>query len=100
MLFEWDTNKNESNIKNHDGVSFHDAEQIFYDDFALEEYDAAHSDLNEQRFNRIGTSKKGVLFVVYTVRGDTENERIRIISARFAEKFEENIYWEERRSYE
>lgn len=100
MKFEWDINKAALNIRNHDGIDFDDAEETFYDEFALDEYDAAHSELGEQRFNRIGLARKGILFVVYAVRGGGENEVIRIISARHAEKAEEESYRLSRKGYE
>ena len=46
--FEWDTNKNAINQNKH-GVSFEEAETVFYDDNALLEYDELHSD-KEDRF--------------------------------------------------
>ena len=96
MKFEWDINKAELNIKNH-GVSFSEAEEVFYDDFALDVYDDSHSDFEEQRFLILGLTAKGVLLVVYTVRIE---EIYRIISARKATKSEENSYWDERNKYE
>jgi uncharacterized DUF497 family protein len=64
------------------------------DEFAFEEFDAAHSSLEEKRFSCIGSTGKQQLYVVYTVRYEgTENEVYRIITARLAES-------EERESYE
>lgn len=96
MNFEWDTNKAELNIKNH-GVSFDEAKNIFFDDFALDVLDDSHSDFTKQRFLILGLTAKSVLLVVYTVR---EEESYRIISARKATKSEEASYWSERRDYE
>lgn len=96
MNFEWDINKAELNIKNH-GVSFGEAEEAFFDDFALDVYDDSHSDFTEQRFQILGLTTKGVLLVVYTIRYE---ETYRIISARKATKSEENSYWNERKKYE
>lgn len=96
MKFEWDINKAELNIKNH-GVSFDEAEEVFFDDFALDVYDDAHSDFDEQRFQVLGLTVKDVLLVVYTVRYE---EIYRIISARKATKSEEDSYWNERKKYE
>ena len=42
MYFEWDENKNEKNKLKH-GVSFEEAETVFYDEQALLEYDDLHS---------------------------------------------------------
>ncbi len=92
MNFEWDINKAELNIKLH-GVSFDEAKEVFFDDFALDVYDDSHSDFTEIRFNILGLTITGVLLVVYTMK---ENEIYRIISARKATKTEENSYWNER----
>lgn len=96
MIFEWDINKEQSNIKKHE-VSFGEAEEVFSDDFGLDVYDDSHSDFSEQRFNVLGLSRKGVLLVVYTVRYE---EVYRIISARKATNSEETSYWDERKKYE
>ncbi len=96
MNFEWDINKAALNIKNH-GVSFKEAEEAFFDDFALDLYDDAHSDFAEQRFKILGMTAKGVLLVVYTIRHE---DFYRIISARKATRSEANSYWEERKKYE
>ena len=47
LKFEWDENKNRSNIKKH-GISFEEASSVFYDDEALIISDEAHSE-NEER---------------------------------------------------
>ena len=96
MKFEWDINKAKLNIKNHN-VSFKEAEQAFFDNFALDLYDDSHSDFAERRFQILGLTLKGVLLVVYTIRYE---EMYRIISARKATKMETNSYWEERKRYE
>jgi len=93
MKFEWDINKAKLNIKNH-GVSFIEAEDVFFDDFALDVYDDSHSDFEEQRFQILGLTTKGILLVVYTIRYE---EIYRIISARKATKSEEISYWNERK---
>ena len=86
MLFEWDAEKAKVNFERH-GVSFEEAKMAFADTNLLEAIDEAHSD-DEMRYNLIGLATKGLLFVVYTERG----EAIRIISARKANKFEEDVY--------
>ena len=43
LRFEWNPNKNESNIKKH-GVDFIEAETVFQDEMALELFDGRHSD--------------------------------------------------------
>jgi uncharacterized protein len=97
MNFEWDENKAKLNIKNHDGISFEDAKEVFADDYSLDVFDDSHSNFDENRFRVIGLTIKGVLLVVYTVR---DQETYRIISARKATKLEEITYWNERKNYE
>lgn len=89
LSFEWDENKNEINKKKH-GVSFEEAKTVFYDTYALCEYDENHSG-DEERFRILGASKKGnILIVVHCIR--TKNT-IRIISSR-------NATTNERKGYE
>ena len=85
-IVEWDDAKNELNIKKH-GVSFETAAYIFNDVNRIEVFDKAHGD-EEDRYYTIG--KVGdLLFVVYTDRGEV----FRLISARFATKREEEMYY-------
>jgi uncharacterized DUF497 family protein len=87
LLFEWDDEKAAINLKKH-GVSFQTAALVFYDENRIEMYDSEHS-LEEDRYNTIGMVED-VLFVVYTERKD----RLRIISARLANKKERSMYYE------
>ena len=89
MIFEWDENKALANIKKH-GVSFEEARAVFYDDYAVLFDDPDHSEA-EDRFLMIGmSSEKGVCIVSHCYR--SEDERIRIISARKATRTERSIY--------
>lgn len=88
MTYEWDDEKNESNKKKHDGISFEMAVRVFLDDKRLERYDAIHSTDTEDRWDILGMVDD-VLFVVYTER----REHIRIISARKATKAEKEVYF-------
>ena len=63
------------------------AAHVFEDEYYIEMYDFENSD-TEDRYIVIGKVEE-VLFVVYTERGDT----IRLISARLADKFEEELYY-------
>ena len=81
MIYDWDTNKAEINLKNHN-LSFEEATLVFEDLFALELFDDEHSNLEEKRFIRLGLANGVILFVVYTMRGK-DAEVYRIISARF-----------------
>jgi len=90
MTFEWDEEKNKCNKKKH-GVSFEMAVRVFLDEKRLEKFDEEHSTLDEERYNIIGrVSDMLILFVVATDR----NSRVRIISARPAEKEEKEEYYE------
>ena len=89
MTFEWDENKNNSNKKKHDGVSFEIAARVFLDDKRIEKYDALNSTFDEERYQAIGMVNE-VLFVVFTERA---SDRIRIISARPATQEENNEYY-------
>lgn len=95
MNFEWDENKALENIKKHDGITFEEASLAFFDEWAIEEFDDAHSDLTENRFILIGLVGNRLLRVTYTVR-----EKIRIISAEKARPFEERAYNKNRNEYD
>lgn len=88
MIFEWDDKKYKSNLKKH-GVSFKDACFVFYDFNAVHFEDSKHSE-KEVRFNVIGYTPKGLLFVVYVEH--LKNGKYRMISARKASKKEKGIY--------
>jgi uncharacterized DUF497 family protein len=76
MKITWDTKKAASNPKNHDGVTFEEAQHVLIDPFALTREDSDSE--NEQRFVTLGMGGIGrILMVVYTYREET----IRIISA-------------------
>ena len=86
--FEWDDAKDLSNQRKH-GLSFAEARQLFESgvDY-LEIFDVEHSEL-EDRFIAIGPIDRGLVVVVYTER---EEELIRIIGARLANKREQALY--------
>ena len=89
-MFEWDDNKNQLNIKKH-GVDFNDAWTVFNDDNILYEVDDEHS-FNEERLIAIGMSEQSkILYVCHCYRGD--DDIIRLISARKANKTEIEIYY-------
>lgn len=91
MEFEWDEDKAEKNLERH-GVSFNEAAMAFFDENAVELFDALHSD-HEIRFQIVGFSRVRLLFAAFTERG----ENIRIISARKANKKQVRIYNEQNR---
>jgi len=88
-FFEWDITKNDKNILKH-GVNFQEASTVFRDTQAVVLDDPAHS-LDEERFIIIGKSEKQrTLMVCHCYRSN--DEIIRIISARKASKVEKDIY--------
>jgi uncharacterized protein len=91
ITFEWDLAKNETNLQKH-GVSFEEAKSVFYDDFARVIHDPDHSP-DEDRFIIMGMSKRAnILIVVHCYLSN--NEIIRIISARKAARSERKQYQE------
>ena len=86
--FAWDEEKNRINLRKH-GVSFEEAKTVFFDENALLEYDAFHSD-EEDRFRLLGRSDTGnLLLVVHCIRLESV---IRIISCRKATNNEMRNY--------
>ena len=85
--FEWDDEKEKSNLKKH-GVSFEEGATIFNDPRIATISDPDHSE-DEERFVSIGISViRRLLTVIHTYR----TERIRLISARKATKAEKKNY--------
>ena len=90
MQFEWDEDKNKLNLKKH-GVSFEEAQTVFFDPLTKVAPDPEHSKL-EDRFIAVGhSSLHRLLIVVHCFR--EKNETIRIISAR-------KLTTKERKDYE
>ena len=89
MDFEWEDAKAAENVRNH-GLSFAQATQAFRDTFAVEWIDL-REDYGEERIILLGMAGGQLLTVVYTER----EERIRIISARRATKYEQDLYYRE-----
>ena len=87
MRFQWDEEKNRSNQKKHH-ISFEYASYVFDDEYLYEEYDAAHSD-DEDRYDVIGMVDD-IIFVVCTYR---DNDIVRLISARKANRAERRKYY-------
>ncbi|MBW1684189.1 MAG: BrnT family toxin [Deltaproteobacteria bacterium] len=87
LRFEWDDRKNAENRRKH-GVSFEEAQTVFYDDRALLIDDP---DEDEDRFLLLGLSTMlRTLLVCHCYRA--QDEVIRIISARKALKEERADY--------
>ena len=89
MEFEWNPDKADINLRKHN-ISFHEATTVFNDSLSVTFPDPDHS-IGEERYVIIGMSELGkVLIVSHT---DREN-RIRIISARTANRQEKRFYEE------
>ena len=86
MKFEWDENKNISNIKKH-GIDFNDAKEIFNDEYRKISPDL-RKNYKEERWITIGKIADIIIVLVYTIR----NSNHRIISARYAKKKERINY--------
>ena len=117
MTFEYDEEKNKTNIKKH-GISFRSAARVFFDYDRIEMVDEDNSQ-TEKRDDTIGDTSAGNLVVGSTVIGNinraekrvndilfvvyAERERIlengiavevtRLISARLATSFERGLYY-------
>ena len=89
IKFEWDTAKANSNKKKH-GVSFEEAQSVFYDEFAVQFFDEENSG-TEDRFLMLGFSDEARLLIVCHCERNHGNT-IRIISARKATKIESKYY--------
>lgn len=89
VKFEWDENKNRINQKKH-GISFDEAQTVFYDSDARIIDDPEHSAI-EDRFIILGLSKKANILVVCHCYRDSDTI-IRIISARKATTNESKQY--------
>ena len=85
--FEWHDEKAAANLEKH-GVSFEEAQTVFYNPIAFVTCDPNHSE-DEQRLIIIGHSAKWrLLFVSFTDREGA----IRIISAQKATRMEQKEY--------
>lgn len=88
--FEWDTNKAKSNLIKH-GIRFEEAVLVFYDPYHLSLQDRHEN--GEFRWQTIGlVHGLIVIMVAHTVRFESGDEVIRIISARKADRKERSRY--------
>ena len=88
IRFDWDPRKASSNENKH-GVSFEEAQSVFFDEQALllEDQQPRHE---EERFVLLGLSASlRILVVIHALR---EGDVIRIISARKATRLETREY--------
>jgi len=89
MRFEFDSEKAVENRREH-GITFAEAQTVFYDENAIQYDDPEHSDI-EERFLMLGVSERLRILVVSHTFRDTDKV-IRIISARKATKREQRAY--------
>ena len=93
MLFEWDENKRQLNLKKH-GLDFKHVEVVFMDSFALTKEDK-RKDYGEKREITVGMYKDMLLTsVCYTDRDGIT----RVISFRPASKKEKEQYYARKNS--
>jgi uncharacterized DUF497 family protein len=89
IKFDWDHRKAVENLRKH-GVSFEEAQTVFVDENALFMADPDDSS-REDRFLLLGLSSNiSLLVVCHCYRED--NGVIRLISARKAERSEQQLY--------
>lgn len=92
--FVWDERKASANRRKH-GISFKEARTAFFDEFATVYPDPDHSN-EEDRFILLGNSYKLNTVVVCHCFRESES-KIRIISARKADRSEQTEYWNNRK---
>ena len=93
MRFEWDDEKNETNLRKH-GFSFETASLVFEDPNCLTFLERIEA--NEPRWHAIGAVRNTLLFltVVHTYKEQGAEQIVRIISARRANHQEKRRYAE------
>ncbi len=93
MKFEWNEEKNSSNIKKHQ-VSFEEAKEVFFDPMHISKLDHKF-DYFEERWITLGVTNEHKILVVANMFFDENgDEIIRIISARKANE-KERIFYEQ-----
>jgi hypothetical protein len=89
IKFEWDLRKARGNLRKH-GIDFNEASTVFADNLSITIPDPDHSE-DEERWITMGLSNRQRLVVVVHTE---EEETIRLISARTADRFERRKYEE------
>jgi uncharacterized protein len=85
MIFEWDENKQRSNVAKH-GIDFADAKEVFDDPAAYTILSPREG--RERRYVTVGLMRETLVAVIFTRRAGA----IRIISARVARRNERKAY--------
>lgn len=89
IKFGWDPGKARRNLRKH-GIDFEEASTVFADTLSITIPDPDHSE-DEERWVTMGLSNRQRLLVVVHTE---EEETIRIISARTADRLERRKYEE------
>jgi uncharacterized DUF497 family protein len=90
-IFIWDEKKNRTNQIKH-GISFKEAQTVFYDENAILFYDDIHTE-EEERYILLGFSDRARILIVCHLYIEKDTT-IRIFSARKATKNEREYYFE------
>ena len=92
ITFEWSAAKTKAkaNAKKH-GVTFEEAKSVFYDEHAIQFYDEAGSELEDDRFLILGMSAESRMLMICHCERKSGNV-VRIISARKATRKERRPY--------
>jgi uncharacterized protein len=89
IKFDWDRSKARLNLRKH-RIDFDEASTVFADTLSITIPDPDHSE-DEERWVTLGLSNRHRLLVVVHTE---EDETIRLISARRADRFERRKYEE------
>jgi len=89
IRFDWDPAKATANVRRH-GITFEEAQSVFYDEFAVQFFDDDHSS-DEERFLLLGMSSGARVLLVCHCERESGNV-VRLISARKATKRECTFY--------
>jgi uncharacterized DUF497 family protein len=92
MEFEWDEDKNQSNITKH-GIDFQQAKRVFKDPNVLTYEDARfnYQEIREISVGQLLLTTQQKIIIAVVVHTDRDG-RVRLISARKASKRERKIY--------
>ena len=92
MEFEWDENKNQSNIAKH-GIDFQQAKRVFEDPYLLtyEDNRFSYGEMREISIGQLLLTTQQKVIIILVVHTD-RNRKIRLISARLASKKERKQY--------
>lgn len=90
IRFDWDEQKRLENLNKH-GIDFADLSELFENEIATELDE--RFDYGEERLLSFGLLLGEVVAVVHTETTDGDDSLIRVISARKAEKYEQEYYF-------